>query len=103
MNTRDSGNEEKAGYGAGSLVGSDRAGLQSAIEAQQAVDEARRRAAGGGDEQVPDHDTGIGARDRADVGAGASPPAGSTSGTRASAGRSDVDRDPRDGGNSLQD
>ncbi|HEY4581379.1 MAG TPA: hypothetical protein VIG88_00705 [Lysobacter sp.] len=109
--TRDRNNED-AGYGSSSLVGSDEAGTRAAIESREAVREARERADRNGDAGTGSSDLGRLAGDgmardvhgsSADAPAGANSRAGSTVGTRASAGRNDPDRDSRDGGNSLQE
>lgn len=111
MNNRKDERNDDGGYGNGSLVGSDRSGLKSAIEARQAVDAARARADDASDVSE-DADLGrladtsgtnamLGTS--ADSSAGPGTLGDSFGGTRALAGRNDADRDSRDGGNSLQE
>lgn len=105
--------DEDAGYGASSLVGSDRSGLRSAIEAREAVDDARRRGTDEASDDARRADADLGrladgglARARGatpDSTSGPGTLGDATGGTRASAGRRDVDRDSRDRGNSLQE
>ncbi len=108
--TRDS-KQEDGGYGSSNLVGSDEAGTRAAIESREAVrdarDHAHRNEAGAARSDLGRLAGGGTASDvhgaSADAPAGTHSRAGSTVGTRASAGRNDSDRDSRDGGNSLQD
>ena len=89
---------EDGGYGAPNLVGSDESGLRAAQESREAVRQARERAT---DEHGhrPSLDAGAIARASED----SAQLDDASSATRASAGRRDADRDPRDDGNSLQD
>ena len=103
--------QEDGGYGSSNLVGSSEAGTRAAIESREAVRDARDRArsdaAGTGNSDLGRLAGDGTASDvhgaSADAPAGTHSRAGSTVGTRASAGRNDSDRDSRDGGNSLQD
>lgn len=88
MHRNDDPRDEDAGYGNGRLVGSDRSGLRSAREAQDAVDAARDRAAQARSPQE---------RDTSPATEPAAPAVSST--TRASAVGTGAGLDPNEAGN----